>query len=94
MTLRAGGHRLEVRGQAVILGDQLVAIQPGPIGVLRALARHPGHVLSIADIRRETPSFAQIDDHAIEMAVSRLRRSLADTDMIQTVVKRGYRLSV
>jgi uroporphyrinogen-III synthase len=92
--LRVSGHRLEVRGQAVILGDHLVPVQPGPIGVLRALARHPGHVLSIADIRHETPGFAQLDDHAIEMAVSRLRRSLTDTDIIQTVVKRGYRLSV
>jgi uroporphyrinogen-III synthase len=88
------GRHLEVRGQAVILDDELVAVQPGPIGVLRVLARHPGQVLSFADIRRETPGWGHIDDHAIEMAVSRLRRSLNDADLIQTVLKRGYRLSV
>jgi uroporphyrinogen-III synthase len=34
-----------------------------------------------------------VDDHAIEMAVSRLRRSLHDNNLIQTVMKRGYRLA-
>jgi uroporphyrinogen-III synthase len=50
--------------------------------------------MSVADIRRATPGWADIDDHAVEMAVSRLRRSLNDADLIQTVMKRGYRLSV
>jgi uroporphyrinogen-III synthase len=92
--LNVGQHRLEVRGQAVVLNGRLLAIQPGPIGVLHALARHPGQVMSVADIRRVTPGWADIDDHAVEMAVSRLRRSLNDADLIQTVMKRGYRLSV
>jgi len=92
--LRVSGNRMEVRGQAVVMNGELVAIQPGPIGVLRTLARHPGQVMSCADIRRETPGWTQSDDHAIEMAVSRLRRSLNGGDMIQTVMKRGYRLAV
>jgi uroporphyrinogen-III synthase len=89
----AGGLSLEVRGQAVVLDGELIPVQPGPIAVLRALARHPGRVLSCAEIRRATPNWAGVDDHAIEMAVSRLRRSLHDGDLIQTVVKRGYRLA-
>ena len=92
--VRVSGRHIEVRGQAVVMNDQLIPVQPGPIGVLRALARHPGQVLSYADIRREMPSLAQNDDHAIEMAVSRLRRSLNDPLLIQTVMRRGYRLPV
>ena len=88
----AGGLSLEVRGQAVVLDGELIPVQSGPIAVLRALARQPGRVLSCAEIRRVTPNWASVDDHAIEMAVSRLRRSLHDSDLIQTVVKRGYRL--
>ena len=38
------------------------------------------------------PSPADVDDHAIEMAVSRLRRSLTDAEVVQTVLRRGYRL--
>jgi uroporphyrinogen-III synthase len=84
---------MEVRGQAVVLDDELIPVPPGPIAVLRALARNPGRVLSCAEIRRATPSWAAVDDHAIEMAVSRLRRTLHDGELIQTVMRRGYRLA-
>jgi uroporphyrinogen-III synthase len=32
------------------------------------------------------------DEHAVEMAVARLRAALGRPSFIQTVVKRGYRL--
>jgi len=91
--LAAAGYHIEVRGQAVVLNDELIPVPPGPIAVLRALARNPGRVLSCAEIRRATPSWAAVDDHAIEQAVSRLRRTLHDGELIQTVMRRGYRLA-
>ena len=33
------------------------------------------------------------DEHAVEVAVARLRTALGDPRIIQTVVKRGYRLA-
>ena len=57
------------------------------------VARNPGRVLSCAEIRRATPNWAAVDDHAIEQAVSRLRRTLHHGDLIQTVMRRGYRLA-
>jgi uroporphyrinogen-III synthase len=55
-------------------------------------------VLSAAEIRTHVPRWSDVDDHAIEMAVSRLRRCLDGTELdglglVQTVVKRGYRLA-
>jgi uroporphyrinogen-III synthase len=91
--LLVGAHRVEVRGQALVLDDRLIQVQPGPIAVFRALARRPGRVVSCAEIRTAMPAWAGVDDHAIEMAVSRLRRALGGTDIIQTVMKRGYRLA-
>lgn len=88
-----GGRALEVRGHAALLDGRLYPIQQGPIDVLRALAADPGKVLSSADIRRLAPSLADVDDHAIEMAVSRLRRALPDLQLVQTVIKHGYRLA-
>jgi uroporphyrinogen-III synthase len=85
-------YRLEVRGQAVVLDGELIPVQPGPIAVLRVLARQPGRIHSVADIRQASPQWAGTDDHAIEMAVSRLRRALRRPDLVQTVMKRGYRL--
>ncbi|MGI5239374.1 uroporphyrinogen-III synthase [Dactylosporangium sp. CA-139066] len=88
-----GPHRVEIRGQAVIVDDQLIRVQPVPIAVLRTLARSPGRVMSCADIRRGMPTGAAVDDHAIEMAISRLRRALNGAQLIHTVIRRGYRLA-
>jgi uroporphyrinogen-III synthase len=94
LTVEVAGRKVEIRGQAVVVDGALVPVQPGPIGVLRALATHPGRVLSAAEIRAILPQQSTVDDHAIEMAVSRLRGSLQDLDLIQTVMKRGYRLAI
>jgi uroporphyrinogen-III synthase len=99
LALTVGGYQIEVRGQAVVVNGTVLPVQPGPIAVLRALASRPGRVLSAAEIRAVVPTWAAVDDHAIEMAISRLRRSLAGTrldgvELIQTVVRRGYRLAV
>jgi uroporphyrinogen-III synthase len=91
--LSANGAALELRGRAVVVDGALIQVQPGPLAVLRALAVRPGEVLSCAEIREATPSWDGVDDHAVEMAVSRLRRSLEDPRMIQTVMRRGYRLA-
>ncbi|WP_158573759.1 uroporphyrinogen-III synthase [Micromonospora craniellae] len=96
--LTVAGHRLGIRSQAVVIDHLAIPVQPGPIAVLRALARRPGRVLSPAEIRNDSPTWSGGSDHAVEMAVSRLRRALDGTplegaDLVQTVVKRGYRLS-
>ena len=35
----------------------------------------------------------EANEHAVEMAVARLRTALGDARLVQTVVKRGYRLA-
>jgi uroporphyrinogen-III synthase len=94
-----GGHEVQLRGQAIVIGQSLIPIQAGPIAVLRVLAGQPGRVMSAAEIRHQVDGWSDVDDHAIEMAVSRLRRCLDGTSLeglglIQTVFKRGYRLAV
>jgi uroporphyrinogen-III synthase len=91
--LLAGGHEIELRGQAVVLDGRLIPVQAGPLAVLRTLARQPGRVFSVAEIRRAIPAWSAVDDHAIEMAVSRLRTTLDGAELVHTVMKRGYRLA-
>jgi uroporphyrinogen-III synthase len=93
LRLSSNGHRLEVRGHAVVLDGQFIPVPVGPLAVLRALAARPGQVLSASEIRAALPTGANVDDHAVEMAVSRLRRALGGFDIVQTIVKRGYRLA-
>ncbi len=91
--LAVAGHRLEVRGSAVVVDDCLRAVSPGPMAVLRALARRPGRVVLRADLLAELPG-GGADEHAVEAAIARLRSSLGAPKVVQTVVKRGYRLAL
>lgn len=91
--LFVAGHRLEVRGSAVVVDGRLRPVPPGPMAVLRALGRRPGWVVPRADLLAELPG-GGADEHAVEAAVARLRSCLGAPRIVQTVVKRGYRLAV
>ena len=91
--LTVADHQLEVRGSAVVVDGCLRPVPPGPMAVLRALARRPGWVVSRADLLAELPG-GSADEHAVEAAIARLRSSLGAPKIVQTVVKRGYRLAV
>ncbi len=90
--MRAVGHRVELRGQAVLVDGELRELAPAPMAVLRALAHRPGVVVSRKDLTGCLPSGGE--EHAVETAVGRLRSALGDSKLVQTVVKRGYRLPV
>jgi uroporphyrinogen-III synthase len=89
-TLEVAGHVLTLRGHAAVVDGDLRPLAPAPMAVLRALAAAPGRVLSRATLLHALPRGA--DEHAVEMAVARLRAGLGTSGVVQTVVKRGYRL--
>jgi len=91
-TLLVDGHQLELRGHCAVLDGRQVTLAPAPCAVLRALADQPGRVLSRQDLLPALPGGGS-DEHAVEMAVTRLRVGLGDPRLVQTVVKRGYRLA-
>jgi uroporphyrinogen-III synthase len=92
VTLKVAGHVLTLRGHAAIVDGELRPLAPAPMAVLRALAATPGRVLSRAALLRTLPRGA--DEHAVEMALARLRAGLGAPGVVHTVVKRGYRLPV
>jgi uroporphyrinogen-III synthase len=91
-TLKVAGAAVTLRGHAAVVDGALRPLAPGPMAVLRALAASPGRVLSRSALLRALPRGA--DEHAVEMAVARLRAALGGSAYVQTVVKRGYRLRV
>lgn len=95
--LRVGACRLELRGQGVVVDGVLRCVPPAPMAVLRALTATPGHVLSrpalISVLRKHSGRDGSVDAHAVETAIGRLRSALGDSSLVQTVVKRGYRLA-
>ncbi|MCX2925181.1 uroporphyrinogen-III synthase [Streptomyces sp. NEAU-W12] len=92
-SLPVAGHRVEIRGHAVVVDGELRPVPPAGMSLLRALARRPGWVVARADLLRALPGTGR-DEHAVETAMARLRTALGAPRLIQTVVKRGYRLAL
>jgi uroporphyrinogen-III synthase len=90
--LPAAGHTVEIRGQAAVVDGRLVPLSSASMALLREVSDKPGHVVSRSALLKITPGDS-IDEHAVEVAVGRLRTALGDPRIIQTVVKRGYRLA-
>jgi len=92
-TLPVAGHWLELRGQAVLVDGALQPLPPTAMALLRALAHRPGRVVTRADLLRALPGGGG-DEHAVETAMARLRTALGEPKLVQTIVKRGYRLAL
>ncbi|WP_438487730.1 uroporphyrinogen-III synthase [Streptomyces sp. S186] len=91
--LPVAGRRLEIRGRAAVVDGALRPVPPAGMALLRTLARRPGWVVARAELLRALPGTGR-DEHAVETAMARLRTALGEPRLIQTVVKRGYRLAL
>ena len=89
----AGHPKYHVEGGSVLLDGVEVRLSPAPAAVLAALVANPGNVVSRRALLAMLPSGTAGSEHAVEMAVARLRSTIG-TKAVQTVVKRGYRLAV
>jgi len=87
------GSQLLLHGSDLLLDGAEVKLSPAPAAVLNALVANPGNVVSRPALLAMLPSGTAGSEHAVEMAVARLRAALG-TRAVQTVVKRGYRLAV
>lgn len=83
---------VQIRGRSVVFEGRAGQLAPAPLALFRALAASTGAVLTRKDLMAHLPE-AQ-NEHALDMAMSRLRASLPEPRLVATVVKRGYRLNV
>lgn len=83
---------LQIRGRNAVLDGRQIALTPTSVAVLRALADAGGAVVPRAKLQVLLPEAG--DDHAVEVAVGRLRQALDRPGLVATVIKRGYRLAV
>ncbi|MQA10785.1 MAG: uroporphyrinogen-III synthase [Pseudonocardiaceae bacterium] len=90
--IRVANREVELRGYAAIVDGELRPLAPTPMAVLRALAVQPGRVVSRRELIAALPNGGET--HAVETAIARLRTALGVQRLVQTVVKRGYRLAV
>lgn len=83
---------IELRGRSLRINGSAVELAPAPLLLLRALLGAGGAVLSREALSELLELRGSV--HALDMTVSRLRSSLPDGKLVETVVKRGYRLRV
>lgn len=88
--LTVAGHRVQLRGQAVLVDGVLHPVPPAEMALLRALARDPGAVVSRADLLAALPGTDR-GEHGVDAAVDRLRTALGVPDPVRTVAGEGYR---
>ncbi len=99
LRLRSAAGVMELRGRALTIDGREVLLGPTALAIFRRLAVGDA-VVSRAELIAglpgapgETGGPGATDAHSLEVAISRLRRSLGEPGLISTVVKRGYRLN-
>lgn len=85
--------RLQLRSTAAVLDGTVLAVSPSGLAVLHLLAEAKGDVVSRAEVLQVLPGDSA-KGHAVEVAVGRLREAIGDRRVVETVVKRGYRIGL
>jgi uroporphyrinogen-III synthase len=83
---------IELRGKLARVGGATTGLSPVSLSLFRTLVRANGGTVSRAQLAHSAPE--ALDDHGVDVAVSRLRAALPEAKVVQTVIKRGYRIAV
>ncbi|MCJ1701222.1 uroporphyrinogen-III synthase [Rathayibacter festucae] len=83
---------LELRGRHAVLAGTRVALTPVALALFRTLVAAEGATVARAVLAAAAPE--PLDDHAVDVAISRLRQALPEPRLVATVIKRGFRLSL
>lgn len=82
---------LELRGRLAVVNGERVSLSPVGLALFRTLVAAEGATVSRAALAQSAPE--PLDDHAVDVALSRLRQALPESRIITTVIKRGYRIA-
>jgi uroporphyrinogen-III synthase len=93
-TIATATGELSLQGRSVFVGGEPVPVGGRERAVLEVLADAAGAVVSKQKLLRAVWGEDFDDEHAVEVAVGRLRRALGTVGpAVETVPRRGYRLS-
>mgnify|MGYP001114134382 CR=1 FL=1 len=84
---------LQLRSTAAVLDGTVLAVSPSGLAVLHLLTEAKGDVVSRSEVLEVLPGDSS-DGHAVDVAVGRLREAIGDRRVVETVVKRGYRIGL
>ncbi len=87
-----GDFRLEPDG-TLLRGGLPVHLTPKELAALQLLLANAGHIVTATQLKDTLWDDVHVSDDSVPRCVSSLRAKIADEDCIQTVYKRGYRLT-
>jgi DNA-binding winged helix-turn-helix (wHTH) protein/tetratricopeptide (TPR) repeat protein len=87
-----GGFRLEPDG-SLFRGKSAIHLTPRELTALRLLLAKPGQVVSIPELKEALWGATNVTAESLPRCISSLRARLEPEDCIQTIYKRGYRLT-
>jgi DNA-binding winged helix-turn-helix (wHTH) protein/tetratricopeptide (TPR) repeat protein len=85
--------RLDAQG-VLTRGDEVIHLPPKELAALRLLLAHAGQIVTGQQLKQALWGDVHVTDESVPKCVSSLRELLLPSDCIQTVYKRGYRISV
>ena len=93
--VRFGEFELDEANARLLRGGSAICLAPTPFGLLCALVRHPGSLLTKHALLDEAWGHRYVSDSVLKGAISDLRTVLGDDPrsprFIETVPRRGYR---
>ncbi len=92
-TFAFGTLHLEADG-TLTRGDEVIHLPPKELAALILLLTHASQIVTHQQLKKALWGDVHVTDDSVPKCVSSLRELLAPDDYIQTVYKRGYRLSV
>ena len=87
-----GNLHLEADG-TLSRGDEIIHLPPKELSALKLLLAHAGQIVSHQQLKQALWGNVHVTDDSVPKCMSSLRELLTPEDCIQTVYKRGYRLS-
>lgn len=87
-----GKFRLEADG-TLSRGDETIHLPPKELAALQLLLAHAGQIVTHQQLKKALWGDVHVTDDSVPKCMSSLRELLTPDDCIQTVYKRGYRLS-
>jgi len=88
-----GELRLDALG-VLTRGNETIHLPPKELSALRLLLAHAGQIVTLQQLKEALWGEVHVTDDSVPKCVSSLRELLSPSDCIQTVYKRGYRISV
>lgn len=94
LDIELAGVAVRIQGNVVVIDDREIQLSDREAAVLHALAARVGSVVSKPQLLQRVWQGQESDEHVVEVTVGRLRSRLGEAGVgVETVVRRGYRLS-